>query len=575
MKNFSLKYFVVVILLAFLVSCSSKNQNQIAYDENGNPVQEENVDTGDENTNNNVDEANTEDSTNQEATEENNSQTQNISPKEQAKLDRQEQKEAEKALEQQQKEQSKKEALARDAVLNKYKINKNTFNILETYTIGIGELSKDNNPVTEVVVDEDGNVISESGSTSDRIEPLVISSFNQKDNLQQYITKYFSDYKIIARATFSDKDLLTIDNIKSYGAYIDSSLIILKIYYENSLGLYLYDIYYLNGDTLSEKNYWYRNGTEAVPLEQTLEQLKVSDLNSYDNILPPVTQNPLSNPASAGNSNTKSNLNATGATPTASNSTTNIASAANPGASNSTNPSNSINSNTTNNDNAPNDIQNTEGKSSNETQNNTESTPQTNEDPLRGLSLYDAQDKLLEYRVNKIVGLWKNLITNQLVIIRELPQGNLSLPNKRYGIYVILDEEINNLKINPSLNWITDDLMAEFNILNGDGFYLNREKMLSSATIRLYPAKKLMMLFQHDGKIQYFVPVLAEDIDQKLQDDLYGFIIANNKGEKYDNSTILIQNQPNSKSIKGYNTFFTGWVYPVAGIILFTLLVSI
>ncbi|MFL1781044.1 hypothetical protein ABSA28_00760 [Candidatus Hepatincolaceae symbiont of Richtersius coronifer] len=375
-------------------------------------------------------------------------------------------------------------------------------------------------------------------------EPIIISSVDLYDNLTTYAATNFPRFILQGTSKFFYKNKLAIADLKSFAIYINSSLVIIKVFYDQGSRQYIYDIAYLAGDTETLSSPWYRTIEEAVKLEVTLNNRKISDLNSYNNILSATDKAALKTARQANASASQI----------------------------STEESSGGQDNLT-----PEQLENKgEGitTTAQEPSRDAVKGSPNNLDPLisnaelPALSnnsleeLVAKQKKLIAFRIINVVGYWEDLHNKEVFEIRELPGNQLNSKSKNYAAYIKLENEITNLKINRTLSWINEDLKFSFNSLSGKGIYLNLEKMLSNTQVRAYPAKGMMMIFLPNKEVRYLIPIISE-IDQQTYNDLYADI--KNQYMYQINSSLykLEKYQTTLKDTKSNKYFFLGFSIPI------------
>jgi hypothetical protein len=186
-------------------------------------------------------------------------------------------------------------------IKSKYNLSKYIFNLLNDNVVAITLLNKDtnfdpievdsNNQILEPIIDNEGEApqdvsvpLANNQVISDRAIPLVMASVDNNKELSEYIKNIFPSYTTVATSKFISKTLVTLEDIRSFGAYIDTQLIVVRCFFEPSIGKYVYHIVYLQGDIANEQNPWYRTSTESEPINDSLAKLKIIDINSYSNV---------------------------------------------------------------------------------------------------------------------------------------------------------------------------------------------------------------------------------------------------------------------------------------------------
>ena len=523
--NFKFKVIILVMFsFVLLASCSKKTDNTV-LDENGNPVVEEDKIP--------IDEAQ------EDGNEDANTDTAVASKSIFSFLKMGEEKEV----------KEEKNGINYVGIKNKYNLIPIVYNILNDNLQAVVNLNKDTNffieaEMVEEVISEE-TVDPETGDTiitetviskpkegtepSDaRIVPLIMSDIANNMSVKKYVKDVLPTYQLIATSTFISKRKISVYEIRSFGAYIDANVVAVKSFFEPSIGKYIYDIAYLKGDVLSTVNLWYRTSSEAVTLGDSLNKLGITDINSYNNILNKIIKE----------ANVKDMINANANKETlsldeqvevalkqmdkkqdkeekvADNKATEVGEVETP-----VNPEDSeddtliedeyrAQSDVEADSSAPppvvevnNDPYGLKSPNENDVVDKpaevkkpvvpvkvpTVEAPPA-KDPLEGLDLDTLQKDLIAFRTDIIVGSWQDLHSGEIVEIRELPGNSDSAKSKRYAAYEIIDEELPPLVINNALNWLNEDLKFEFSSLSGEALFLNKEKMVSKAYVRLFPA---------------------------------------------------------------------------------------
>ena len=555
--NFKFKVIILVMFsFVLLASCSKKTDNTV-LDENGNPVVEEDKIP--------IDEAQ------EDGNEDANTDTAVASKSIFSFLKMGEEKEV----------KEEKNGINYVGIKNKYNLIPIVYNILNDNLQAVVNLNKDTNffieaEMVEEVISEE-TVDPETGDTiitetviskpkegtepSDaRIVPLIMSDIANNMSVKKYVKDVLPTYQLIATSTFISKRKISVYEIRSFGAYIDANVVAVKSFFEPSIGKYIYDIAYLKGDVLSTVNLWYRTSSEAVTLGDSLNKLGITDINSYNNILNKIIKE----------ANVKDMINANANKETlsldeqvevalkqmdkkqdkeekvADNKATEVGEVETP-----VNPEDSeddtliedeyrAQSDVEADSSAPppvvevnNDPYGLKSPNENDVVDKpaevkkpvvpvkvpTVEAPPA-KDPLEGLDLDTLQKDLIAFRTDIIVGSWQDLHSGEIVEIRELPGNSDNAKSKRYAAYEIIDEELPPLVINNALNWLNEDLKFEFSSLSGEALFLNKEKMVSKAYVRLFPAKGMLIVTLPNKNLRYFIPVLSE-IEESVYNELY------------------------------------------------------
>jgi hypothetical protein len=389
-------------------------------------------------------------------------------------------------------------------------------------------------PLLRDIVDIKNNGL--NSRNGDRVVPIVINNINAGDDTLNYAKKIFPSYTVIARSKFISKSQISYNQIKGFASYINSSLIIMKGFYEISLAQYVYDIVFLSGDVIADNNYWFRTILESVSLEDTLTKLRIFNLNDITNI---VVEEDL------------------------------------------------INNNTSNNSTIAEESENV----ANDPENNTNAqrqniqTPTTIEDDLSllptiqtrtsldaasKLSYQEQQKRLVAFRVETIYGLWQDIHSGDIYEIREIksPQSN-SIRNKKVGAYLIITTRTPLTKINNALNWINEDLRFEFSPYLGTGIYINDDKMPTDMQIRFYPAKGYLSIFLPNKEVRYLSPIIP-DLDAKVYTELYSEIRKTPPqiGNYKDSNSTPMHYSESLTTTKRTLPSFALWGIPITGILL-------
>lgn len=398
-----------------------------------------------------------------------------------------------------------------------------------------------------------------------RIVPLIMSDIANNMSVKKYVQDVLPTYQLIATSTFISKRKISVYEIRSFGAYIDANVVAVKSFFEPSIGKYIYDIAYLKGDVLSTLNMWYRSSSEAVTLGDSLKKLSITDINSYSNVLNKVIKEVnVSNIINADANKETLSLDeqvsvaleqmdkqrANKEADVADNKATEVGKIETP-----------VNPEGSEGDTLIEDEYQAQGDleadnsapppvvevkkslygitspNANDSENDVMDNPEEvkkpvvpvkvptveappAKDPLEGLDLDTLQKDLIAFRTDIIVGSWQDLHSGEIVEIRELPGNSDKAKSKRYAAYEIIDEELPPLVINNALNWLNEDLKFEFSSLSGEALFLNKEKMVSKAYVRLFPAKGMLIVTLPNKNLRYFIPVLSE-IEESVYNELY------------------------------------------------------
>ncbi len=422
--------------------------------------------------------------------------------------------------------EEKKEEISDQISINKkasfkYRIKLSNLILFESKLEVIGSLNKDVEFVMPISEEDQELYVEEY---FDREDPIMMSHIDIKQSVDEYYAAFFSGFTTIARLKLIHSDIY-FSEIKGFAAYIGSNLVIMKKFYEPTIGSYVYDILFLNGNTTAKDIYWYRNISEAVLMENILKELKITDINSYSNLI------------------THSNIN----------------------------PSRilrkKIEANYTKSAEAP------SGNLSPELQNKIatmdssqgENSTETNVDLLEitDQDMFEIQKEFLAFRVNAVVGLWENIETGEIIEIRtlgsakkskntaptyvgysvELPMtlGNqivepaeqivesetdpTSEPEKEEAFVNYLHRSLrkDNKKINKYLTWIKEDLKFQFSTNEFSGIYLDEEKMVNTAKFYFHPAKGLISIILPNKQYVYLRPIVPDlllEIEESFYNDV-------------------------------------------------------
>ncbi|MCL2567595.1 MAG: hypothetical protein FWE18_05860 [Alphaproteobacteria bacterium] len=408
----------------------------------------------------------------------------------------------------------------------------------------------------------------------DRRGPVVMSRLDLKQSVDSYKDEYFPNFTPIGRVKVIFRDV-PINEIKGYGAYLGANFIIMKKFFEPTVGRFVYDIMFLAGDIDNRNLAWYRNSDEAENLDKTLKALNVTNLNDYMNI---ITHNMLSP-----NRTISQRLNENYQSEQQRLTEQNADAEAPQGGSSPSQPT-PIN------------------------QQRLEELAQRARDAQRGYlpsdeanfstyllkdmseeELFELQKALITFRVNAVVGLWEDVITGEVIEIRVLPK-TADRQDLTYAAYLLLGsdldsivrftttessdeqisadsqpnvniggdetnienignanvvnsidtnnslsqnnnnsanndnaasfEEFTNMVINKSLSWLTRDLKMQFSATSGSGFFMDNEKMVNDAIVYFHPAKGLIVVALPNKEFRYYKPIIP-DMYPTLEESLY------------------------------------------------------
>ncbi|MDR0484469.1 MAG: hypothetical protein LBH40_04265 [Alphaproteobacteria bacterium] len=405
----------------------------------------------------------------------------------------------------------------------------------------------------------------------DRRAPIVMSRLDLKQTVDSYKEEYFPNFKEIGRikVIFSD---VPINEIKGYGAFIGANFIIMKKFFEPTIGKFVYDILFLTGDTDNRSLYWFRSSDEAEPLAKTLGALNVTNLNDYMNI---VTHNML-NPNRRITKKIDENYQAE-----KTREAEEIASKAEGQDSNN-----------------PAQRQTVEALAlrAREAQNSLPDSDVSNFSMflLNDMSeeeLFELQQRLITFRVNAVVGLWEDVISGDVIEIRALPKVSNEQKEVVYAAYAVLGSDLDSvvryttdskdtassgaivdtnengdvlpnanadnqqqvavdgslqdiplaqagdeptvdetenpvlngfseMSINKGLSWLTRDLKMQFSATSGSGFFVDNEKMVNEAVVYFHPAKGLIVVALPNREFRYYRPIVP-DVYPVLEEALY------------------------------------------------------
>ncbi|MDR2008739.1 MAG: hypothetical protein LBQ34_07215 [Alphaproteobacteria bacterium] len=404
----------------------------------------------------------------------------------------------------------------------------------------------------------------------DRRAPIVMSRLDLKQSVDIYMGEHFSDFQQMARVKVIFRDV-PVEEIKGYGAYIGANLIVMKRFFEPTIGQFVYDIVFLNGDVDNKALPWFRNEDEAENLSTTLKALNVTNLNDYMNIITHNMLNPNRSISQRLNENYQveqdKQLEATSAAEEEARSVDSfqnqqrLAELAQ----------------------RANEAQTRSGLLPSDAANFSEFllTDMTEEE------LFELQRALVTFRVNAVVGLWEDVITGDVVEIRVLPK-TATRTQLTYAAYSILgadldtivrfttnsttaaqqiqqtvdangtvienvvsnadavnleanpfaaDNAVNNLSaddnapttsldgftdmmINKGLSWLSRDIKMEFSATSGSGFFMDNEKMINDAIVYFHPAKGLIVVALPNREFRYYKPIVP-DMYPALEESLY------------------------------------------------------
>lgn len=470
-------------------------------------------------------------------------------------------------------------------IRDKYSVKIDVLKLFETNLKDTADLNKDTEFVFPLDEIEREIYIEEY---YDREAPLVMSHLDIKQSVDSYKQKYFPDFKLIGRVKVIYKDIPE-NEVKGYGAYIGSNLIIMQKLFEPTIGKYVYEIIFLSGNIKDKNLYWYRNSSESEPLNKTLEALEITNLNDYMNIITHNLLNPNRKVAQKISSNYE--LEKKKQQPNEENTKQNTI---------------KLSGQTV--DSRLERLVNTASKSEQDKAKQKDSANEDNSYLLTDLTeeeLYELQKALITFRVNAVVGYWEDAISGEIIEIRVIPSKK-DKKNITYGAYSILDQDLDNivrykkessptvavvektalstedgsttldsisaktdsklsneqiidinnlsnqdailfgeeplslkdfttLSINKSLAWVSQDLKMQFSSLGGSGFFIDEEKMLEDAKIFFHPAKGLIVVSLPNKEFKYYKPIIP-DMYPVLEEALYNKI--NIKDTDVDQSKI-------------------------------------
>ena len=409
-------------------------------------------------------------------------------------------------------------------IKKKYKLSKNTFDLINSNMLEFTALNRDYlMDIQSYVPEENNEEVVEEGENNEKKEnkqdieeeqqelffPIIISTFSIKDNLDEYIKSYLPNYIKVAESKFTSSKKITLDQIKHFGAYITTDLALVKSFTETSNGKFVYNIVFLTGDILNEQNYWYRNIEESLDMAESLKRLKITDINDYANVMTSKEKDEMQKKQKSLEKQSES-------------------------------------------------VNNPEG--------NNLDNKENLEEELIDLEI-KLQKKLIEYRVEKLIGLWQDINTNDVYEIREIKnkKNNISL----YAGYLFYQESENSeppilpkLLINSNLDWLPKDLKFEFLGTDGDGFYITEEKMLAKARIIGYPFKGYIIIQLPNGHLRYLVPLIDKQIADVVYDGFYSEILQHKVSTNIEEEH-LYSYKIGTKSTKGVDSFSIYWIIPL------------
>jgi len=390
-----------------------------------------------------------------------------------------------------------------------------------------------------------------NGKFFDRDEPILMSHLDLKESIDAYANKFFPSFNKVGKLTIVKK--LNVNQLKAYGAYLNANLIIMKKFEEPDIHEFVHEVLFLNGNIRDvEDNYWYRSIKEA----EVVDNKDLLALNNYTLLagrdesgkakyvnLDAVVVNLTSYNVKQVIDETIKNLNTI--TPI---------------------------------------LNKWQAKLDNKYVKKTKKmefyktaylpkdsyTPDMYTEIAKEIStklsenevfaIYALQKDLISERVNKVIGTWVDIETGQIFNIRmqkqKLQLGDENNPlatgsktseknsetttveEITYNGYAILDRPIQQLKNNPNLNWINNDLKFSFNLKKGgDGYYIDDSKMVNSAKFNLQSARGLIIVKLPNGEYKYLAPYIP-NILPELQQYLYYDLAKNAKENHVDQDNI-------------------------------------
>lgn len=390
-----------------------------------------------------------------------------------------------------------------------------------------------------------------NGKFFDRDEPILMSHIDLRESIDSYADKYFHTFNKVGKLTIVKK--LDVNQIKAYGAYLNANVIIMKKFEEPDIHEFVHEILFLNGNIRDvEDNYWYRSIKEA----DVIDNKDLLALNDYTALagrneqgkakyvnLDAVVVNLTSYNVKQVIDETVKNLNTI--TPI---------------------------------------INKWQDKLDKDYTKKTKKmafykitylpknsyTPKMYTEIEKEIStklsdnevfaIYALQKDLINERVSKIIGTWFDVETGQMFNIRTQKQTlqigaennplatDANNPKKNsetttveeitYNGYVILDRPIQQLKNNPNLNWINNDLKFSFSLKRGgNGYYIDDSKMLNSATFNLQSARGFIIVKLPNGEYKYLAPYIPHMLPE-LQQYLYYDIAKSAKENHVDQDNV-------------------------------------
>ncbi len=461
-------------------------------------------------------------------------------------------------------------------IRDKYSLKVDVLKLFETNLRNEKNLNKDTEFVVPLDEIEKEIYIEEY---YDRGAPVVMSHLDFKQSVDSYKKKYFSNFNEIGRIKVIYRNI-TENEIKGYGAYIGANLVLMKKTFEPTIGKYSYDIMFLFGDIKNKEVYWLRNSDEADPIEVSLKQLGISNLNDYKNIITHHLLNPNRTISK------KINDNYSIKKPKESESLLEKNSSSNKAGQTVAMQFEAMIDKISQ--------QNRDGITTNKENDNSSYL-------LKDLSteeLYELQKALVTFRVNAVIGYWEDVITGEVIEIKTMPKqknqkditytayaildedldsitrnknvllvnqniknvepsnnftnvdsiAKVSTPNKRADDFVDITvkdpmvdydtislKEMSDLSINKDLAWMSQDLKIQFSSMGGSGFFIDNEKMVEDARIFFHPAKGLIVVALPNKEYRYYKPLIP-DMYPVLEEYLYNNI--NIKETDVDQSSI-------------------------------------
>ncbi len=338
----------------------------------------------------------------------------------------------------------------------------------------------------------------------EKIKPVVVDNVDiQADNLI-YSNNLLETFIPVARSKFIFKSDINIKNIQAFAGYIDTQLVVVKRFYNPDDKNYVYDVVFLQGDLKNTTNLWNLNLDNALKIEDTLEKEKIIKLDDYVNVgysaeyEGPDTQEDIGlelddekDTSLNANEDFEAVLDENG---------------------------------------DPILDENGEAvlkpllRAKNISKKDTKEL-EKKEKVLTLAKEIELQKKLLKFRTTKLVGLWEDVITGEVVEIRQI-DGDKNRRNKIYGAFVVDAKYFKDKqpKINDMFVWNKGDLRFLFSTISYNDYYLDEEKMLVKTSIVVQDAKALIIISLPNRKYRYFKPVIEQGLLAEVEKEMYGEI---------------------------------------------------